>query len=114
MTSKEEQHVQARVRERQWMYLGPIMAAPLAHIAVAMYRSAKTPQQKKWIMRVGIVGSTFATIGMRLYLMAHAGYPGGPNHQMRHREKIVSLDEKQQMENPPMGTIAKEAFRGFG
>lgn len=90
------------------------MAAPIAHIAVTLYRSAKTPQQKRWIMGVGIVGSTFATIGMRLYLMAHAGYPGGPNNQMRHREKLVTMDEKQRIENPTMGTIVKEAFRGFG
>ena len=63
--------VTAIVRERQWMYLGPIVAAPLAHIAVTLYRSAKTPQQKQLILGVGVIGSTVTTIGMRLYLMAH-------------------------------------------
>jgi hypothetical protein len=65
-------------------------------------------------MGVGVVGSTIATVGMRLYLMVHAGYPGGPNDQMRHREKVVTLDEKRRIENPTIGTIIKEAFRGFG
>lgn len=114
MMSKEEEHALARVRERQWIYLGPILAAPVAHIAVTLYRSAKTPLQKRWILGVGVVGSTFATVGMRLYLMAHAGYPGGPNNHMIGREKIVTQEEKKMIENPTAATIIKEAFRGFG
>lgn len=47
-----------RVRERQWVYLGPIAAAPLAHIAVSLYQATKSPQHKKIIMGVGVVGST--------------------------------------------------------
>ena len=46
--------------------------------------------------------------------MAHAGYAGGPNHGMQHREKYVSQKEKDEIENPSVGTIIKEAFRGFG
>lgn len=107
-------HTLSRVRERQWIYLGPIMAAPMAHIAVTLYRSAKTPQQKQWILGVGVIGSTVATVGMRLYLMAHAGYPGGPNYQMASREHFVTEDEKQQIENPSAPTILKKAFKGFG
>ncbi|KAG7360398.1 hypothetical protein IV203_035497 [Nitzschia inconspicua] len=103
-----------RVRERQWIYLGPIMAAPVAHIAVTLYQSAKTAQQRKWILALGVVGSTIGTIGMRLYLMAHAGYPGGPNYQMASREQDVSLQQKRQMENPDTVTILKEAWKGFG
>ena len=107
--------VNARVRERQWIYLGPIMAAPLAHIAVTLYRGAKTPLAKKWIFGVGIVGSTVMTLGMRLYLMHHAGYPGGPNYKMSQRERIVTtLSEKEEIENPSMTIIVKEAFKGFG
>jgi hypothetical protein len=102
-----------KVRERQWIYLGPIMAAPIAHIAVTLYRSAKTPLQKQWILGVGVIGSTVATVGMRLYLMEHAGYPGGPNYQMASREHSVTEDEKRQMENPNAHTILKKAFKGF-
>jgi hypothetical protein len=111
---EERNHVLERVRERQWIYLGPILAAPLAHIAVTLYRSAKTPSQKQWIMGVGIIGSTIGTIGMRLYLMAHAGYPGGPNYHAMQRESVVTTDEKKRIENPTAGVILKEAFRGFG
>jgi hypothetical protein len=115
MTPKEEQqHALERVRERQYIYLGPILAAPLAHIAVTLYRSAKTQQQKRYILGVGVIGSTVATIGMRLYLMVHAGYPGGPNYQMTSRERIVTKEEKEMIENPSATTILKEAFRGFG
>jgi hypothetical protein len=53
-------------------------------------------------------------IGMRLYLMVHAGYPDGPNYQMTSRERIVTKEEKEMIENPSATTILKEAFRGFG
>lgn len=112
--SSEEEHVKSLVRERQWIYLGPIIAAPLAHISVTLYRSAKTPAMKQTLLWGGIVGTTATTIAMRLYLMAHAGYAGGPNHGMHHREKYVSQQEKHEIENPSVGTIIREAFRGFG
>lgn len=105
-----------RVRERQWMYLGPILAAPIAHICVTLYRDAKTPRQKQLLFGVGIVGSTVATIGMRLYLMSHAGYPGGTSNaaDIIQREKLVSKDEAEAMKNPSLSQKAKETFRGFG
>ena len=113
-SSIENDVVKARVRERQWIYLGPIMAAPIAHICVTLYRSAKTQQAKQLLLGVGVVGSTVATISMRLYLMHHAGYPGGTNSHTARRERVVTLEEKKQMENPSVTQIAKEAFRGFG
>lgn len=111
---KEKEVVMARVRERQWIYLGPIAAAPVAHICVTLYRDAKTPRARTLLLGAGVFGSTFLTIGMRLYLMYHAGYPGGANQGMEKREKLVTLEEKRAMENPSLSTVAKEAFRGFG
>ena len=61
------------MRDRQWIYLGPILAAPMAHIAVTSYRHAKTPLQRRLVLGVGILGSTVFSIGMRLALMDHAG-----------------------------------------
>ena len=69
---------------------------------------------KQTLLWGGVVGSTVTTIGVRLYLMAHAGYAGGPNHGMQNREKYVTQKEKAEIENPTVGTIIKEAFRGFG
>jgi hypothetical protein len=112
LPDRDLDHTLSRVRERQWIYLGPIMAAPIAHIAVTLYRSAKTPQKKQWILGVGVIGSTVVTVGM--HLMAHAGYPGGPNYQMASREHFVTEEEKRQIENPDAQTILKQAFRGFG
>lgn len=109
----QQQQVMTRVRERQWIYLGPIMAAPIAHICVTLYRDAP-PRQKKYLLGVGIIGSTVCTVGMRLYLMGHAGYAGGVNTQMSEREKLVSAEEKREMENPSVKTIVRGAFRGFG
>lgn len=111
---QEQDIVMARVRERQWIYVGPIVAAPLAHICVTLYRSAKTPQAKRWLFSVGIVGSTVATLGTRLYLLQHAGYPGGPNTDMAKRERLVTLEEKRSMEHPSWTTMVKETFKGFG
>ena len=104
------------VRERQWIYLGPIMATPFAHIAVTLYRDAKTQRQKQFIIGVGIIGSTVATIGMRMYLMYHAGYPGREMSEVTGRERIqmVTQDEKKEIENPSTAKILSEAFRGFG
>jgi hypothetical protein len=86
----------------------------MAHIAVTLYRSAKTPLQKQWILGVGVIGSTVGTIAMRLYLMSHAGYPGGPNYQVASRERVVTREEKMTIENPNAQTILKEALKGFG
>jgi hypothetical protein len=112
-SDQSNQEVMTRVRERQWIYLGPIMAAPIAHICVTLYRDAP-PRQKKYLLGFGIIGSTVATVSMRLYLMGHAGYAGGENTQMAEREKLVTAEQKREMENPSVKTIAKEAFRGFG
>jgi hypothetical protein len=103
------------VRERQWMYLGPIAATPIAHIAVTLYRDAKTPRQKQLIAGVGILGSSVMTLGMRLYLMSHAGYPGQEANVEKTRKRIleVSEQEKNEIFNPSIGKIAKQALRGF-
>lgn len=139
-----------RVRERQWIYLGPIAAAPLAHIGVTLYGSSWNDEKKRgdhrgklnsssssnsstssrtkssWmrlptqtttkrtILVGGIAATTILTIGMRLYLMVHAGYPGGPNPQMANREHFVTRDEKYKMEHASTMEIAKAAAKGFG
>mmetsp|Transcript_21015 Transcript_21015/g.33821 ORF Transcript_21015/g.33821 Transcript_21015/m.33821 type:complete len:117 (-) Transcript_21015:195-545(-) len=115
MTSFDQQQEQEqlyRVRERQWIYLGPIAAAPLAHIFVTLYRSATTPLQKRLVVG-GVVASTAMAVGMRMVLMVHAGYPGGPNSQMVERERVVTLQEKKKMEEASTLEIAKGAAKGF-
>ncbi|KAL3910064.1 MAG: hypothetical protein SGARI_002301 [Bacillariaceae sp.] len=99
--TNEEEHAQAMVRERQWIYLGPILAAPLAHIAVTLYQSAKTPAQRRLFLGIGVVGST-------------VGYPGGPNYHAANRERVVSKAERKNIQNPNAQTILKEALKGFG
>jgi hypothetical protein len=103
-----------RVRQAQWMYLGPILAAPVAHWAVTLYPDAKTPRQKQLVLGVGIVGSTVMTLTMRLYLMVHAGYPGGPGTGLHEREVWVTPEEKQRMTNPNTAELLSKALRGFG
>uniref|UniRef100_A0A6T6GJW9 Uncharacterized protein n=1 Tax=Craspedostauros australis TaxID=1486917 RepID=A0A6T6GJW9_9STRA len=109
-TNVRQQQALQLARERQWQYLGPIMAAPFAHICVTLYRSAKTPQQKQLLIG-GIVGSSVLAVGMRLALMVHAGYPGG---QVTGREVLVTAQQKRQLENPSTFEIIKGAFKGFG
>lgn len=106
-----------KMRQRQWVYLGPILASPFAHIAVSLYRSAKTVRQKQLVIGVGVVGSTAFTLGMRLYLMKHAGFPGTNMDENTAQDRLVTVKsdtEKQQIEHPGMWAIIKEAFKGFG
>ena len=111
----EQERQATKLRQRQWMYLGPIAATPIAHICVTLYRDARTPRQKQLLLGVGILGATAATIGMRLYLMAHAGYPGSHHANVVEREVVVkSEEERKRIQEPTVGTIVKEAFRGFG
>lgn len=115
--SESEADDATAIRVPQWMYLGPIMAAPIAHIAVTLYRGAKTPRQKQLIVGVGIVGSTVTTLGMRMYLMYHAGYAGGEMSAKAATERtqvVATKEERAKLENPSVGTVVREAFRGFG
>eukprot|EP00471_Norrisiella_sphaerica_P009741 CAMPEP_0184500158 /NCGR_PEP_ID=MMETSP0113_2-20130426/43836_1 /TAXON_ID=91329 /ORGANISM="Norrisiella sphaerica, Strain BC52" /LENGTH=113 /DNA_ID=CAMNT_0026888401 /DNA_START=6 /DNA_END=347 /DNA_ORIENTATION=+ len=107
--------VSQKVRERQWAYLGPIAAAPLAHIAVSLYKNARTPFQRKFLVGFGVIGATAASVGMRLYLMQHSGYlnSGDYNENGQKRLKTVTEDEKKEMISPSMSTIAKDAAKGF-
>lgn len=82
-----------RLRQRQWLYMGPIAAAPLAHIAVSLLRHAKTPMQRGLIVGVGVVGSTAATLGMRVYLMGHAGYAGGDLAEEKVKERFKEVSK---------------------
>mmetsp|Transcript_8045 Transcript_8045/g.19990 ORF Transcript_8045/g.19990 Transcript_8045/m.19990 type:complete len:122 (+) Transcript_8045:235-600(+) len=105
-----------KMRERQWAYLGPILAAPLAHIAVSCYRHAKTPVQRYAIVGVGVVGSTVATLSMRIYLMGHAGYAGGEISSDVAAERLkLDLDNKQkeEIEKPSMWQMAQQVMKGF-
>jgi hypothetical protein len=63
-------------RVKQWQYLAPVAASPFVHIVVSSYRKAKSPLAKRLMLFGGVIGGTVATVGMRLVLMADAGYPG--------------------------------------
>eukprot|EP00051_Salpingoeca_urceolata_P029737 m.490854 g.490854 ORF g.490854 m.490854 type:complete len:144 (+) comp28766_c0_seq1:94-525(+) len=108
-------------RKTQWMYIGPILAAPVAHIAVSMYRKAKTAHAKRLLMGVGVIGATAASIGMRVYLMAHAGYTGGAAEQegVDPRRLTVVHDGDNNFSSPTgkkesLATVATEILKGFG
>ena len=63
-----------RHRVPQWVYLGPIVAAPLAHMLVSAMR--RHPQYKR-PLAWGVVAATVGAVVTRVALMGHAGYPGG-------------------------------------
>eukprot|EP00307_Rebecca_sp_RCC1486_P004478 CAMPEP_0119410482 /NCGR_PEP_ID=MMETSP1335-20130426/3490_1 /TAXON_ID=259385 /ORGANISM="Chrysoculter rhomboideus, Strain RCC1486" /LENGTH=92 /DNA_ID=CAMNT_0007435015 /DNA_START=44 /DNA_END=322 /DNA_ORIENTATION=+ len=92
------------------------MAAPLAHIAVSTYRHAKTPLQRQLIIGFGIVGASVMSVGMRLYLMCHAGYPGGDMSAdvIRQRTHTVVEQDAAAKTQPTTLQILREAAKGFG
>jgi hypothetical protein len=68
-------------------------------------------------MGLGIIGSTVLTMSMRLYLMAHGGYPGQGENIEAINKRMIEVNTEQEREdivNPSFGKIAKEAMRGFG
>lgn len=101
------------MRTRQWMYIGPIIAAPIAHVAVSSYRLAKTRRARLAIVGVGIVGATAASVGMRLALMAHAGYPGG-GETHADRVEVATKSGQEAIASPSFFTVLREALKGFG
>ena len=60
-------------RNIRWIYLGPVIAAPIPHVFVSLMR--KYPQHKV-LMFKAVVATTFAAVFTRLVLMGDAGYPG--------------------------------------
>eukprot|EP00730_Choanoeca_flexa_P016856 TRINITY_DN8045_c0_g1_i1.p2 TRINITY_DN8045_c0_g1~~TRINITY_DN8045_c0_g1_i1.p2 ORF type:complete len:110 (+),score=10.74 TRINITY_DN8045_c0_g1_i1:280-609(+) len=63
-------------RSKQWIYLGPIIAAPTTHICVTLYR--QTPKHRRRAMIWGgILGTTTLAIANRLFLMHHSWDPDG-------------------------------------
>ena len=104
-----------RFRTRQWIYLGPILAAPLAHIAVSSYRHAKTPRMKAAVIGVGVLGSTALSVGMRMVLMVDSCYIGDKSPASR-VQTVSAADDvaKGEILRPSLWQIAKEAATGFG
>jgi len=106
-----EQHAQhgggqGSLRERQWIYLGPIIAAPLAHIAVTSYRYAKTPLQRRFVIGVGVAGTTAFSFVMRLVLMDHAG-------KLFIQFLYVSCSLEKKIRNSFIGKITAEFLAGY-
>ena len=113
MAEAESQEPPERVRIRQWVYLGPILAAPLAHIAVSSYRLAKSPWAKRAIFFGGVLGATAFSIGMRMVLMVDAGYPAG-DQAPAPRVMTVTDAQKDEIQHPTLYAIFRDAFKGFG
>lgn len=64
-------------RKTQWIYLLPIAGAPIAHVLVSStHLFSKRPHLKRWVW-IGVGISTVSMVLNRLWLMNHAGYPGG-------------------------------------
>jgi len=84
---QEKAIIEARVRERQWMYWGPVAVAPIPYICVSLYRNAKTPRAKQLLLGVGMIGVPIATYAARVYLLSHS------SEAPQHKRRQVSLSE---------------------
>ena len=73
MRQEEEQAIiQARVRDNQMKYWAPLAVAPIPYICVSLYRNAKTPQAKQFLIGVGMIGIPLACYAGRVYLMSNS------------------------------------------
>jgi hypothetical protein len=115
-SSERVNNATVHYRKQQWIYLGPILAAPLSHVAVTLYRSAKTPRQKQMIVSYGIIGTSVMTVGARLWLMFDAGYPGGNISELVVKDRVGLAQESDMKDiaNPPLWKVIRDALRGFG
>ena len=69
---------------------------------------------KNLVLGVGVVGSTFATVGMRMYLMAHSGYTGpgdGDGDDDGRRQRLVAASAA--VADPTLTEVLKHAVKGF-
>jgi hypothetical protein len=90
---REKAIIEARVRDRQWMYWGPVAVAPIPYICVSLYRNAKTPQAKQLLLGVGMVGIPIATYFTRVYLLQNSTSSGVENR------RALSLEERHKIES---------------
>ena len=70
------------MRKTQWIYLVPVITAPIAHIFVSAsqkFRAYRNPI-------LGLVAlSTGLAVYQRLYFMKHSGYPGAEGNKTNDR-----------------------------
>ena len=78
--------VAATPRRPQWIYLVPVLGAPVAHIFVSATRIF--PRRKRLLLWL-VAASTTTAIANRLWLMSDAGFPGaeGPKDGDRYEQR---------------------------
>ena len=81
---EERAIIEARVRENQMKYWAPLAVAPIPYICVSLYRNAKTPQAKQFLVGVGMIGIPLACYAGRVYLMSNSY--GQPDYNKRHQQ----------------------------
>ncbi len=69
-------------RRVPWIYLLPVVGAPVAHILVS---ASKTFPRHKKVLLWAVVASTVTAVGNRLWLMGDAGFPGAEGGKPRDR-----------------------------
>jgi hypothetical protein len=81
-TSPLLSHGSSLMRKTQWIYLLPVVTAPVAHIFVSSihrYRKYRYPL-------FGLVAvSTCLAVWQRIYFMKHSGYPGAEGDKTNDR-----------------------------
>ncbi len=72
-------------------------------------RRAATPLGKRLVLGVGVVGTSLATVGMRMYLMVDAGYTGAGDADADKHARVVKGPAHEQS----LFQVMKDALKGF-
>jgi hypothetical protein len=64
-------------RVPQWLYLAPVVLAPVTHMLVSLYRHTSPASAWRRAIAWGVGLSTVGVVANRVWLMDHAGYAGG-------------------------------------
>ena len=70
---------------------------------------AATPLGKRLVLGVGVVGTSLATVGMRMYLMVDAGYTGAGDADADKHARVVKGPAHEQS----LFQVMKDALKGF-
>jgi len=96
---REKAIIEARAKDRLWMYWGPLVIAPIPYICVTLYRNAKTPRAKQILIGVGMIGVPIVSEVGRIFLLSNSS---SDTKVQQKGANTMSLEQQSRLQLPRM------------